>query len=229
MDILLEGPIGNEPGEISAAFIKSQLTKAAGQPVVARIHSQGGSVFEGFAIYDAFKAYPGNKKCVIESAAFSIASIVAMAFPIREITENGYVMIHNPSMDDGEEEPPIIEQLRRRMVDIYAAACSSSAGAISTMMKQETFLDAEQSKSMGFVTAIAPATVRAVARHKLLVASNRSFNSCIVARTGNPALQWKTAVASAKASGLSTAKAVAMVEANYPGLRMKMIQQANRR
>jgi len=50
--IIIDGVIGTNPGEISASIIKAQLP-TNGEPIELVIHSEGGSVFEGFAIFDA--------------------------------------------------------------------------------------------------------------------------------------------------------------------------------
>ncbi len=96
------GSVGRMPGETSVDAVKQQLAKAAGAPITVTINSDGGSVFEGLAIFDTLAAYPGQKKAIIANA-FSMGSVIAMAFDDREITPNGYLMIHNP-MIEGEDD-----------------------------------------------------------------------------------------------------------------------------
>ena len=74
--IIIDGEIGREPGQITSQWVKSQLPPNGTDPIEVSIHSEGGSVIEGFAIYDAIKAYAGPKKCVVASSAFSIASFI---------------------------------------------------------------------------------------------------------------------------------------------------------
>ena len=49
--IRIDGVIGTGEGEVSAAMVRSQLP-TNGQPIEVKIHSEGGNVFEGFAIHD---------------------------------------------------------------------------------------------------------------------------------------------------------------------------------
>lgn len=234
MDILIDKPIGNGPGEVSAAEVKSQLARANGQPITVRIHSEGGSVFDGLAMYDAFKAYAGPKRCIVESAAFSMASVVAMAFTDREITENGYVMLHSPYMENG-EEPTVLESLRQRLAGIYSAGTKRPIEAIKRMMAVETFLDATEAMRAGFVTSIAAPSSRAVAALKALVRGNSKFRSAIVAKlkddkTMTASERWKAQVDTAMfQGGLSRHKAIVAVDKTSPGLRMQMIKDANKR
>lgn len=233
MDILLDRPIGNEPGEISVAEIKRQLAKANGQPITVRIHCEGGSCFEGFAMFDAFKAYAGRKKCIVESAAFSMASLVAMAFPEREITANGYLMLHRPYTEAG-ESPPVMENLRKRMVAIYSEGTRRPRQAIEAMMNAETFLDAGESVRNGFCTGIIGAGAKAVALFQSMLHRSPHFKACIVAKLASQqgataTAKWKRAVTEAMASGLDRHKAITSVDRSHKGLRQRMIDEANGR
>ncbi len=234
LNIFIDRPIGNGPGEVSASEIKSQLARANGQPIVVRIHSEGGSVFDGLAMYDAFKAYMGPKRCVVESAAFSMASVVAMAFPEREITENGYVMLHCPYTEDGEEST-VLESLRQRLAGIYSAGTKRPIETIKSMMTAETFLDAGQAMRAGFVTSIAAPSARAVAALKSMVRCNPNFRNAIVAKmrddkTMTAGERWKAAYrAEMESTNGDTNKSIKQVEKNFPGLRDQMIKDANKR
>ena len=233
MDILLDKPIGNELGEISVSEIKRQLAKANGQPITVRIHCEGGSCFEGFAMFDAFKAYAGPKKCIVESAAFSMASLVAMAFPERQITANGYLMLHRPYVDSG-ESLPVMESIRKRMVSIYCEGTRRPRQAIEAMMNVETFLDASESVRNGFCTGIIGSGAKAVALFQSMIKRHDSFRKCIVAKLGSQhgistQAKWKQAVTESMASGLDRHKAVNAVDRSHPGLRQRMIAEANGR
>ncbi len=231
MDIYIDSPIGQEPGEISAAEIKRQLSRAAGQPIVVRIHSEGGSVFEGFAIYDAFKSYAGKKKCIIESCALSMASAVAMAFDDVEITPNGYIMVHDPTFDDGSDHP-LLAKLKTKLVDLYSAGTRLAKRTIEGMMASETFLDSAEALRLGFVSRIQSGTSpRAVAQYQSMLHRSPKFRACVVARLGatTTPTTWKDAVRSQMAKGLSASKAMLVVDKEHPQLRQQFIREANKR
>lgn len=160
VDIELFDAIGIGPRGITPQAIKSALAEAGGEEITVRIDSEGGSVFNGFSIYSAFQAYEGKKTCVIESAAFSIASYVAMAFDRVQITSNGYLMIHNPSVEavgddeDLSKQAELLRKLKTSMVDAYAAKTRMPPETIERMMERETYLNAEEALAAGFVDEI---------------------------------------------------------------------------
>jgi ATP-dependent protease ClpP protease subunit len=231
MDIYINSQIGTEPNEISSAEIKRQLAQANGQPITVRIHSEGGSVLEGLAIFDAFKSYAGPKKCIIESCALSMASAVAMAFDDVEITPNGYMMIHDPHFDDGSEHP-LLEKLRTRLVDLYASGTRLAKRTVEAMMQSETFLDAREALQNGFVSRIQSGTSpRAVAQYQSMLHRSPKFRACVVARLGTATTPttWKDAVRSQIAKGLNANAAMLKVDKENPQLRKQFLREANKR
>jgi len=168
-EIRLYGVIGED---VKAIDVKSALDAMdQTQPLVVRIHSEGGAVADGLAIYDAFKAYTGPKKAIIESAAFSIASHIAMAFENVEITENGYLMIHNPHMDAGGDDAAhyqaaeILSKLKASMVTAYSQKTGKTADEILAVMAKDTWINANDALAAGYVNRIIGAKqVRAVAK-----------------------------------------------------------------
>lgn len=163
--IRIDGVIGTGLGEVSAQMVREQLPTNGTDPIEVKIHSEGGNVFEGFAIHDAFAAYQGPKTLSIESSAFSIASFIAMAFDDVSISPNGYMMIHNPYVGvEGDDEDlarhsQMLSQLKTSMVSAYVARSGKSEEEIKAMLKDETYLNAEQSVALGFASRIAGQTV----------------------------------------------------------------------
>jgi len=174
--IRIDGVIGTGKDEISAAFIREQLPQNGTDPIAVKIHSEGGSVFEGFAMHDAFAAYQGPKTLSIESSAFSIASFIACAFDDVEISSNGYMMLHNPyAQVEGDDEDfarqsEMLGKLKTSMVAAYAQRSGKSEDEIKAILKNETYLNAQQSVDMGLAKRIAgqPVIGRAFAKVKTM-------------------------------------------------------------
>jgi ATP-dependent protease ClpP protease subunit len=221
----IDGVIGSLPGEVSARQIKSQLP-TDGSPITVKIHSEGGSVFEAFSIFDAIASYPGRKTAVVESMAFSAASLLLAAFDEVEITENGYVMIHAPHFEGEEDldesQKRLLAQLRERMVGIYAAKTGKPRSFIERELEREVFYDAEASIDLGLVNRIAkrPASVTARIPARVMAKIKTAKQS--------PAAQWKAAV-DALASRMTKAQAIVEVDKTHPGLRQRMLAEVNRR
>lgn len=163
--ILIDGEVGREEGQVSAQWVKSQLPSNGLDPITVSIHSEGGSVIEGFAIYDALKAYAGPKKCLIASSAFSISSFIPMAFDDVEITPNGYMMLHKPYMgcegDDVEfaKRSTLLSEMTANMVNAYAAKSGKSLSDVKTILANETYMNATTALANGFVNRITQAPV----------------------------------------------------------------------
>jgi ATP-dependent protease ClpP protease subunit len=174
--IRIDGVIGSGENEISAAMIREQLPQNGTDEIAVKIHSEGGSVFEGFAIHDAFAAYQGPKSLSIESSAFSIASFIACAFEDVEISSNGYMMLHNPyAAVEGDDEDfarqsEMLGKLKTSMVSAYAQRSGKSEDEIKAILKNETYLNAQQSVEMGLAKRIAGQSVigRAFAKVKTM-------------------------------------------------------------
>lgn len=163
--ITIDGVIGTGKGEVSAAMVREQLPKD-GSEIAIKIHSEGGSAFEGFAIHDLLKAYPGKKTCTVESCAFSIASYVPMACEEIEITPNGYMMLHNPYMSfEGDDEAfakqsDLLKNVKGNMVAAYAERSGKSVEEIEKLLKSETYLTAAQAVESGFANRITATPVK---------------------------------------------------------------------
>jgi ATP-dependent protease ClpP protease subunit len=157
-EIKLYGVIGED---VTAQSVKTLLAKMdQSQPLFVRIDSEGGSVFDGLSIYEAFAAYPGPKKAVIEPTAFSIASYIAAAFDDVEIVGNGYMMIHSPwteaagTASDLHKQAELLDKLQASMVQAYSQRTGKSEDEIKALLEKETWLNAQEAVQMGLATRV---------------------------------------------------------------------------
>ena len=82
--------------ETSANTFREELAKYADvAEIKLYINSNGGSVFEGTAIYNQLKRHPAKKTVYIDGFACSIASVIAMAGDEIIMPRNALMMIHN--------------------------------------------------------------------------------------------------------------------------------------
>lgn len=225
--IHIDAPIGNAPGEISSKSFRSQLP-ADGGPIQVRFHSEGGSVFESFAILDAITDYQGPKSAIVSSMAFSAASLLLCAFDDVEITANGYTMLHHPHIESEDMTPSdkrLLAQLRTKMISIYAHKTGKSTAIIARLLDQETFFDAEASVDLGLVSRVASRSSLVSAR-----LPNRVLARLRTASTGRTATsRWKAAVDAAMPRCKSRMAAVSMVNRENPGLRQAFVNEVNAR
>jgi len=167
-EINLFGEIGRtaDGSGITAQQVKTMIASAdQTQPLIVHIDSPGGSVFDGLAIYEAFAKYPGPKKAIVESTAFSIASYIAMAFDEVEIAENGYLMIHEPygggdgTASELRRDAELLDKLDQSMVAAYAKKTGLSELEVRSHMKAETYYNATEAMSFGFVNSVSTKAV----------------------------------------------------------------------
>jgi len=129
-------------------------------PVYVDIHSQGGSVFEGFAIYNLLKEWSGKTIARVKTAAFSIASYIAMAADEVEIADNGFFMVHNPFDEAGGDDEELLKKaallkdMRESMMDAYAAKTGLALALVQDLMKKESFIGAKDAINLGLADRV---------------------------------------------------------------------------
>lgn len=134
-------------------------SKPAGEELVVRINSGGGSVMAGQEIYSMLVGRD-DVKIKIESLAGSAASVIAMANR-SEISPVAMIMIHNVSMygasgdyRDMKHNAEILKQMNSALAAAYVAKTGKDEETILKMMDTETWLTANQAVQMGFADAI---------------------------------------------------------------------------
>lgn len=145
---------------VSAKSFIAELKRAGQKDVTLRIHSPGGNILEGNAIYNALKRHSGSIDVVIDGIAASMASVIAMAGDTIEIAENGLIMIHNPSAFAGGDSrdmrktADVMDKMKANIITAYAQQTGLSREKISQMMDDETWMTAAEALEHGFVDLI---------------------------------------------------------------------------
>ena len=152
--------------ETSANHLRDEL---ASHPNVTQINiyinSNGGSVFEGTAIYNQLKRHPAYKTVYVDGFACSIASVVAMAGDTVIMPRNTMMMVHNMLMGvygNAAELRKYANDLDTITAAGRQAYLTKSNGKISEeqlieLMDAETWLTAEQCIAYGLADEYAEA------------------------------------------------------------------------
>lgn len=128
--------------------------------LTVRINSAGGSVFEGFAIYNAFARFPSEVNVEIDGIAASIASIIAMVGKDIRVAENAMVMIHDPMAfvagtgEDMRKMADSLDAIRGNLVKTYAKRTGQDQQKVSDWMAAETWMDANDAVAYGFADSV---------------------------------------------------------------------------
>ncbi len=142
---------------IGAKQFIDELRALDGLPITLRIHSPGGSVLDGHAIYSALKRHDGQITVAIDGLAASMASVIAMAGDRVTMAENGFIMIHNPSgmalgeSDDMRKAAELLDKMRDGLVNIYVARTGMAVKKIEKMMDEETWMNSTEARGLGFI------------------------------------------------------------------------------
>lgn len=157
-------------GLVSLKSVTQQIhNQQEADELVVHIHSPGGDVNEGFAIYDALIATGKKIKTIGEGLVGSIATVPFLAGGEREMTPNAEFFIHNPwgfTGGDAEDVQKYADQLKKaqdKLAAFYAEKTGQAASSLALKMNNDTTLSANEAVDMGFATAISK-PLKAVAK-----------------------------------------------------------------
>jgi ATP-dependent protease ClpP protease subunit len=147
---------------VSAKAFLADLGKLPDKaPLILRLNSPGGSVFDAVAIYNALQRHAGTVTVSIDGIAASAASYIAMAADEIIMPENAFLMIHDPSgmvmgtASDMRSMAEALEKIGASLIKGYAAKSGKSEEGIAKLMAKETWLDAAEALDMGFADTMA--------------------------------------------------------------------------
>ncbi len=164
--IYIYGEIANwqdkESNEYGVVSLSSVVNAVNSQPeateFIVHIHSIGGDVYEGLAIYDFLNSLDKKVTTVNEGLTASIATVVYLAGEERQATPNSQLFIHNAwtmTMGDADELAKQSEGLRKYnelISDIYVSKTNLTKEESLSLMKVETEFNSDQQIEKGFAT-----------------------------------------------------------------------------
>lgn len=162
-DILIYGEIG---WDVTASSVREQLERAEGEDVFVHIDSPGGDAYEGLAMMNALRLYPGEVTTRIEGMAASAASIVAAGAGGRvEILKHAEIMVHEAwvftsgTADDMTKAAEDLERVSENIATVYADRTGKTVEECREIMRAETWFTAEEAVAFGLADeVIVPAT-----------------------------------------------------------------------
>jgi ATP-dependent Clp endopeptidase proteolytic subunit ClpP len=161
VDIYIFDEIGSY-GTNAKDFI-SEIKSHKNKPMNLHLNCVGGDVFEGMAIYNVLKKREGKTTVYIEGIAASMGSVIALAADEVIMAENSLFMIHNAwggamgESKDLEKTANVLEKISNEIANIYVKKTKLPLSEVKDMMDEETWLNAEEAQSLGFVDSISDA------------------------------------------------------------------------
>jgi ATP-dependent protease ClpP protease subunit len=143
---------------VNLNWFKAQLDSMGGKPVTVRIHSAGGNVFEGIAIANVLRQYSGAVTTINNGLTASAATLPFLAGDKRYIAPAAMTMIHeasawtNGGSDDMRKMADMLDMINDELAGAYAATSGvkETRSDFRELMKQETWLTADQAIALGF-------------------------------------------------------------------------------
>ena len=162
-NLLINKDIGTDKGELSADYVRSEISKAHSQgskEIKLIINSRGGSVYEGFSIYNDLQDAGLKITAYIHGFCGSIATLIASAASYVEMSETAQYMIHNASggaqgtANEIKSTAEALSQIDTILAQNYAKKTNKTIEDIMAMMDKTTYMTPQQAKELGFVDAV---------------------------------------------------------------------------
>lgn len=164
-----------------------------------RIFCNGGSVVEGWAIYDRLRQSGKKISCTIEGKAASMATIIMLAAPkeSRKAYENAAFLLHNPwvpgwclgdqlNAKDLKNQGEEMQMWQDKMVDAYVERCECDREEIQALMDKDIFISTSEALRLGLISStVAPISASA---------SKRNIEQFINSKQNPKAMEKKTEV-----------------------------------
>lgn len=163
-EILLYGEIGTgwdgSSGVDAKAFANELEMVPRDKDIKLRIHSPGGSVFDGLAIFNLINARRDHVTAHVDGVALSAASFIAMAAKTVVMPKTARMMIHDAqgfAIGDSESMKEMAELLDRESDNIaamYASKTGKPASKFRALMRDTTWLNGDEAKALGLADVV---------------------------------------------------------------------------
>lgn len=135
-------------------------------PEVIEIHlnSPGGDVFASFSIYDYLRSCPVQTVGIVDGMAASGASIILCGCTHRVMSENGFILCHQPrggaigTMSNILDTAENIKDIYGKMKTIYLNETKIPKEIIDDLLKKDIYLDSKKCLEYGLVDEISEPT-----------------------------------------------------------------------
>lgn len=139
-----------------------------------RLHCDGGSCIEGWAIYDRLRATGKEISCIVEGNAASMATIVLLAAPKerRRAHPNAQLCVHNPwipswgldytvTADDLQKASNDLREQQVKMLNLYVERCGCDREEMQALMDEDKYIDTDRALELGLIgEVIAPISAK---------------------------------------------------------------------
>lgn len=145
---------------VSAKSIIEQFPED-GNDIVLEVNSNGGLVTVGSEIYTALRNYKGKVTAEITGMAASAASVAVMGADKVVMSPTAQMMVHKAlfnwvsgNSDDLDKASNALKSSDKAIVNAYVAKTGLSEDEIMNLMRNETFMSAQDAVEKGFADEV---------------------------------------------------------------------------
>lgn len=145
-----------------------------------RLHCDGGSVIEGWSIYDRLRATGKEITCVVEGNVASMATVILMAAPKerRKAYQSAQFCVHNPwipswaldyavTADDLQKASNDLREQQEKMLNLYVERCECDREEMQALMDEDKYVGTSKAIELGLIgEVIAPMSAKKVGAMK---------------------------------------------------------------
>lgn len=178
-EILLYGEVGGgffgDSGFTAEAFATELAQVPLDREIKLRIHSPGGSVWDGLAIYTLIAERRKYVEAHVDGMALSAASFIAMAARKVVMPAHARMMVHDAqglAIGDSRELRELADLLEKEsdnIANIYATKTGRPKAVMRDLMRSTTWMNGDEAKGHGFVDEVTQVEVKDRASFNLSV------------------------------------------------------------
>lgn len=147
---------------VTSKRIAAALRKIGSREVTVNMNSPGGDFFEGIAIYNLLREHPAKVTVKVMGLAASAASVIAMAGDEVQISEIGFLMVHNAwaiaigNRHDFRDAAATLEPFDDAMAGLYAARAGVEKSEAEAWMDAETWFNGSKAIEARLADSLLP-------------------------------------------------------------------------
>ncbi len=140
-------------------------------PIVLHVNSNGGSVKDGIAMYNAIRNHPSHFTGIVDGFAASAASVVVLACDVVQMEKASRMMIHDAgvggmyiegnakqfrdAVKDVEEMANLLDDLSNMIAQIYVDKAGGTVAAWRETMSNDKWYSADEAIEAGLADSLA--------------------------------------------------------------------------
>lgn len=136
--------------------------------IIIKLHTYGGSVFDGNIMCNAIEASKSNITIEILGVAASMGAILTMSAKQVKMVENGFLMLHAPhSYTTGdakthESTAKLLRSMETQFLKKLSIRLNQPTNAVKKYIEGDNWVDAEEALKLGLISEIIPSQVETI-------------------------------------------------------------------